>query len=70
MKWTKIADILKSSKLGKNFTVGYQMADFNGYLCRQLLILCSTADHRKGFMVLDVQWYTGVVCSLSEQFKK
>lgn len=65
-----MADILKSSKLGKNFTVGYQTADCNGYLCRFSLILCSTADHWKGFVVLDVQWYTGVVCGLLEQFKK
>jgi hypothetical protein len=50
-----MADILNSSKLGSNLSVGYQTADFNGYLCRKPFILCPTFDHWKGFVVLVVQ---------------
>jgi hypothetical protein len=59
-----MADILNNSKVGNNLNAGYQTADFKGYLWILLYIRCSTCAHRKGLMVLEVQWYTHVVFGL------
>ena len=59
-----MADILNISKLGSILNSGYQTADFKGYVCKFLFIMCSTCTHRKGLVVLEVQWYTHVVFGL------
>lgn len=69
IKWKITAEILNRVRLGKNFMVGYQIADLRGYFVNVSEIWSSTWSQVNGLQVDEVQWKINVSLGLEIQIE-